>query len=54
MKKIICEICKKEFFCNSLDIKNCWCFEIPPKLINYKLNSCICKKCLEKISNSNE
>ena len=39
MKKIICEICKKKFFCNSLDIKKCWCFEIPPKLINDKLNN---------------
>ena len=53
MKKIICEICKKKFFCNSLDIKKCWCFEIPPKLINDKLNNCISKECLIKIPNSN-
>ena len=51
MKKIICEICKKNYFCNSLDIKNCWCFKITPKLINEKLNNCICKDCLIKISN---
>ena len=54
MKKIICKSCKKEFFCNSLDIKNCWCFKIPPKLINNTFNSCICEKCLGKTSNLNK
>ena len=34
-KNIVCEKCKKEFICNSFDIKNCWCFKIPPKIINY-------------------
>ena len=53
MKKIICKICKKKFFCNSLDIKKCWCYLIPTKLINDKLNNCICKDCLIKIPNLN-
>ena len=54
MKKDICEICNNEFYCNSSDIKKCWCFEIPPKIINNKYKSCICKECLVKTSDYNK
>ena len=40
-----CPECKAPFTCEkSID---CWCMEIPPKLVNGRL-SCYCRNCLLK------
>ena len=54
MKKLICEKCKKQFFCYSSEIKNCWCFQIPLKIIDEDFKNCLCKDCLIVLTNSNE
>lgn len=51
MKKIICEVCSKEFFCNYLNVKKCWCYKIPTKKVIDKYIKCICDECLNKKPN---
>ena len=53
MTKIVCEVCKPVFECNSNDINNCWCKSYPPKKIELDLKNCICATCLSKMENQN-
>lgn len=53
-KPMICESCGDEFGCGA-ELKSCWCMDL--KLtdetradIKTRFETCLCKKCLEKVS----
>ncbi len=51
MRNLTCEICNKQFTCNSDKKTGCWCQHLPIKKINKNLLDCICHTCLSKMEN---
>ena len=53
IRQLKCEICQTDFVCNGNNGNNCWCMDLDPKIIDKKINDCICQRCLSQTGASN-